>query len=178
MGGNVPETFAWTHFRLAQWGRGVAPASSRRRTGDADKHPIIHRAPTTPRIILSKCQQCKVEKPCIRLRSLKTALLSTLSPTPKHRRWLSAHMYKYRRAKPSPFSASLPKSLLRHQQALSTLSTLHWTDCFLYLYLTDPPSELLMSLTFRSNLFSLISVISLYRNLHMHGIAFAFLRRD
>lgn len=171
MGGNVPETFAWTHFWLAQRGRGVAPASSRWRTGDADKHPIIHRAPTTPRIILSKCQQCKVEKPCIRLRSLKTVCLAQhFIPTPKHRRRLSAHMYKYRRARPSPFSANLPKSLLRHQQALSTLSTLHWTDCFLYLYLTDPPSELLMSLTFRSNLFSLISLSYLYIEIYIRMV--------
>ena len=122
----------------------------------------------------------KVERPCVDLKD-PSVLLSTLSPTPSWepgtKRGSQQAFTEYRWAKSSLFPASLPKSLLLHQQALSTVSTLHRTDHSLYLYVSDTTFELQIisnqkEVTF---LLSLISLSYLYTEidismvLHLHS---------
>lgn len=130
---------------------------------DAAKHLTLFRAPTTQSIILSKCQQCKVKKPCIRLRFLKTHLsYSALYPQHLSTKGGSQH----------PFTTYV---LLRHQQALSGAYCTGLNVSSTHVSLTPlPAASVFEGVTF---LLSRLSVISLCWNLHMHGAAFAFLRR-
>lgn len=127
----------------------------------------MRRAPTTRRTIPSKHQQCTVKKPCIRLRFLKTHLsYSALHPQHLSTKGGPQHT----------FTTGLPKSLLRHRRhypehiAQDLMFPLPTSHC-LYFW----AASISEGVTF---LLSHLSVICLYWNLHMHGVAFAFLRRD